>query len=250
MKVIIRVDAYGRRPNKISGGTRTSIQEHPSIVSIRFYGQHICGGVFITTRHILTAGHCLSDDDESRQGIVRYPKSLITVASGTNNCYHPANVHKIKSFTIHPQYRGSISNYVNDIAIIELEDTIKPNESRQIAKLPREDTSPNVDATVVGWGTSYEGEKILSELLKKADVLTIDNHECQSETRNLVYAGQLCATQPWGIGFCDGDSGGPLYSRSGECLGIVSMSIDCGKGIPDIYTRVFHYLQWIKATIK
>ncbi|CAD6243787.1 GSCOCT00013139001.2-RA-CDS [Cotesia congregata] len=124
-------------------------QEHPSIVSIRFYGQHICGGVFITTRHILTAGHCLSDDDELGQGIVRYPKFLITVASGTNNCYHPANVHKIKSFTIHPHYQGSISDYANDIAIIELEYAIQPDETRQIARLPRENTSPNVDATVV-----------------------------------------------------------------------------------------------------
>ncbi|KAG8039480.1 hypothetical protein G9C98_008123, partial [Cotesia typhae] len=195
-------DTYGRCPNKISGGTRTSIQEHPSIASIRFFGQHICGGVLITTRHILTAGHCLSDDDQFGQGIVRYPKFGITVASGTNNCYHPANVHKIKSFTIHPQYQGSLTNYVNDIAIIELEYVIKPDETQKIAKLPRENTPPNVNAAVVGWGTSDEKEERLSEFLKKANVVTIDNLECQYKLRNFIHAGQLCAVQPWGVGFC------------------------------------------------
>lgn len=86
---------------------------------------------------------------------------------------------------------------------MQLEYAIKPDETQKIAKLPRENTSPNVDATVVGWGASYENEGRLSELLKKANVVTIDNLECQNRIRNFVHAGQLCAAQPWGVGFCD-----------------------------------------------
>nr|ACE75346.1 chymotrypsin-like protein [Glyptapanteles indiensis] len=241
--------AYGRRPSKISGGKRTSVQENPSMVSILLYGQHICGGVFITSRHILTAAHCVSDDDAFGQGIVQNPTSDITVASETNNCYHPTNVHEAKNITIHPQYLGYFNNYVNDIAIVEIKEAIRPDKTRRVAKLPRENTSSNVNATVIGWGTSYEGEGELSEFLKKADVVTIDNSECQRMIHDFVHPGQLCTIQSDDWGICDGDSGDPLYSRSGECLGIASMSSDCGKGIPDLYSRVFHYLEWIEATI-
>lgn len=41
-----------------------------------------------------------------------------------------------------------------------------------------------------------------------------------------------------------GDSGGPLVT-DGVQIGIVSFGVPCGKAYPDVYTRVYHYLDWI-----
>ena len=47
------------------------------------------------------------------------------------------------------------------------------------------------------------------------------------------------------IVFSQGDSGGPLVAN-GEQLGIVSWGTPCAKGKPDVFTRVYSYVSWIK----
>ncbi|XP_057322704.1 chymotrypsin-2-like isoform X2 [Microplitis mediator] len=242
-------DVYGKSPNKITGGVRAFLYEFPSIVSIRFYGQQLCAGVFITTKHVLTAAHCLAEDNYFQTGVDLYPASEITIGSGSDNCYFPKVIHKIKGFRIHPRYLGSYNRNINDIAIITLEKPIIPNPLQQIIRLPSVHTGVGLQSAVAGWGTSYEGEGKPSELLKKAFVRTISNAECQRRNHVFIYSGQLCCSQNYGVGFCDGDSGGPLV-HGGEVIGIVSMSFNCGKGTPDVYTRVHSYLPWIRANIQ
>lgn len=48
---------------------------------------------------------------------------------------------------------------------------------------------------------------------------------------------------------CYGDSGGPL-AVDGELVGIVSMGKPCAKGVPDIFTRVSYFLEWIDEHMK
>lgn len=42
-----------------------------------------------------------------------------------------------------------------------------------------------------------------------------------------------------------GDSGGPLVENEYQ-VGVVSWGIPCAKGKPDVFTRVYSYLDWIK----
>lgn len=57
---------------------------------------------------------------------------------------------------------------------------------------------------------------------------------------NVVYLGHR--------GICDGDSGGPLFNpATRDLVGIVSWSVDpCGSRYPDVFTRAFVHLQWIR----
>lgn len=84
-----------------------------------------------------------------------------------------------------------------------MEKPITPNPSQQIIRLPSRPSGVGLQSAVAGWGTSYEGEGKLSELLKKAFVKTISNAECQRRNHVFIYSGQLCASQNYGVGFCD-----------------------------------------------
>lgn len=69
--------------------------------------------------------------------------------------------------------------------------------------------------------------------------------------RNGIDISQYCAHDPNGKkDSCQGDSGGPLqlirsYSNPGKVVAVVSFGIGCGRGLPGIYTRVAHYMEWI-----
>ena len=55
---------------------------------------------------------------------------------------------------------------------------------------------------------------------------------------------------------CNGDSGGPLISRSVpggtmHLAGVVSFGTPtCGVGYPGVYTSIEHYLPWIKEHLE
>lgn len=58
---------------------------------------------------------------------------------------------------------------------------------------------------------------------------------------NRNYLNHLCIFQ------IQGDSGGPLVCN-GEQYGIVSWSIPCAVGVPDVYTNVYYYLDFIESS--
>lgn len=45
-----------------------------------------------------------------------------------------------------------------------------------------------------------------------------------------------------------GDSGGPLVVDS-EQIGVVSWGTPCAKGKPDVFTRVYSYVDWIEKHV-
>lgn len=45
-----------------------------------------------------------------------------------------------------------------------------------------------------------------------------------------------------------GDSGGPLVAENAQ-IGVVSWGRPCAKGVPDVFTRVYSYRDWINKHI-
>ncbi|PSN32218.1 Chymotrypsin-2 [Blattella germanica] len=81
--------------------------------------------------------------------------------------------------------------------------------------------------------------------LQRVDLQAISNDNCQSSHSGTIYSTSICASAGAGKGVCNGDSGGPL-SVNGKIVGIVSWGRPCATGVPDVYTRVSEYVDWIK----
>ena len=94
---------------RIIGGNKTIIEKHPYHVSLRYKEQVIfCGGAIISSRHIVTAAHCLLH--------VNYT----SVYTGSDDS-HQGDRHRIKNYWIHEEWvfnQNSLT--LNDIGLIEV----------------------------------------------------------------------------------------------------------------------------------
>ncbi|XP_045501869.1 trypsin-3-like [Colias croceus] len=59
-------------------------------------------------------------------------------------------------------------------------------------------------------------------------------------------ANTTCVVSGWG--FTDSDSGGPL-AADGKLVGVASWGVGCASRYPEVYTRVFSYLDWILGIV-
>lgn len=119
-----------------------------------------------------------------------------------------------------------------------------------------------VRCIATGWGQTVFGGSLESDL-REVELRVRENSYCER-----AYSAQygidikeyhLCAgpidESGDGRGTCVGDSGGPLHCnmRDGRwyLVGITSFGSGCAKpGIPDVFTRLTNYTQWIANTVR
>uniref|UniRef100_A0A8D9E7P1 Serine proteinase stubble n=1 Tax=Cacopsylla melanoneura TaxID=428564 RepID=A0A8D9E7P1_9HEMI len=241
------------RKQRIVGGNVTKLHEFPWIAALSKKGRFYCGATLIAKRHVLTAAHCV-------EGV--NPKDIkVTLGEHdrlSKNESVPVIIRKVKRTIPHPDF--SLSNFNNDIAVLELESGVD-FEAPQIhpACLPEDNDANYIgkNGIVAGWGRLDE-RKPTSATLRKVEVPILSEEEC----KNVGYSAQritknmMCAGYPEGKrDSCQGDSGGPmqiLSPRPGkmEVIGIVSWGRGCARpNYPGVYTRVGNYLNWIHAQL-
>ena len=122
---------------------------------------------------------------------------------------------------------------------------------------------------VTGWGRTYsendgESDKVASSILQKLPVPVISNAECIKKSKekfqldlskDIQREKHICAGGLAGEDSCKGDSGGGLVGREAAgpfiLVGVVSAgTVECGIGIPGIYSRVSSFVPWILQNIK
>ncbi|KAF7990680.1 hypothetical protein HCN44_000485 [Aphidius gifuensis] len=231
---------YGKPPSKIVGGVNSQPGSVPYIVSLTVSktNQHICGGSLISLRHVLTAAHCFADvnDVESLRKII--------IRTGSTNHKKDGENHTIFKLLKNADFTsGSENRWRNDIAVVVLTDSIKPNIYQTPISLPTSLTPARVIGQVSGWGQLSKTSES-SIILQTQFTTIISNSECSARSSALVLDTQICGYNAIGAGFCMGDSGGPLVYNN-EIVGIASFTIPCGTGMPDKYTRVDKYLEFI-----
>ncbi|XP_018896296.2 trypsin [Bemisia tabaci] len=240
------------RRMRIVGGNVTRVNEFPWIAALSRRGKFYCGGTLITNRHILTAAHCIEgiQAKEIKVTLGEHDRQIVNETETV--------VRKVKKTYRHPEFQ--ISNFNNDIAVLELESTVDiAGPHVRTACLPAEDgvNYTGRTAVVAGWGRVDE-RKPISRVLRKVEVPIISETDCKSAgySESRITDNMICAGYKEGKrDSCQGDSGGPMQingTRAGnmEVIGIVSWGRGCARpNYPGVYTRIANYLDWIQEQL-
>ncbi|CAF5152884.1 unnamed protein product, partial [Rotaria sp. Silwood1] len=112
----------------------------------------------------------------------------------------------------------------------------------------------NIGMVAVGWGSTSASTISLSSTLLQVTLQSVPTTDSGCRMVIADSTVQFCAgIQIGGKDTCQGDSGGPLMAyvdNVWQLYGITSYGYQCAfPGIPAVYTRVTHYIDWIKSII-
>ncbi|XP_015126552.1 chymotrypsin-1 [Diachasma alloeum] len=236
---------YAKPPSKIVNGRNALTGEFPHQVSLQINREHFCGGSIIDATHILTAAHCVVGDNGVGVRGIEVVTGVLDFHSRNAN-----NVFPVSRIIYHGRYAPEDS-WRNDIAVLTLAKAIIFDDYQQPIRLPTSDTPAGARVVASGWGAGiYLGNKSKSlRYLQKLPMGVLSLQQCRRVLGSGIQSGQICAAGAAGTGICVGDSGGPL-TYNGTVIGVASFVVPCGKGYPDVYTRVYEYVPWINQVVR
>ncbi|XP_046383100.1 brachyurin-like [Ischnura elegans] len=230
---------------KIIGGVSASLGEIPFQVSVDVDGYWFNGGAIIHPWYILTNAFYAPE------------AKTFTIYAGVIKRHGDESSRQVMVATekyVHEDFNKTTMQA--NIALLKLPKGLEFNQYVSAAYLPANDYSfANEVAWVSGWGNDHiHGE--YAPTLQVAKVTIISNEECLKAWPDYVVSSTLCTAAEYGVGECNGDAGGPLFTNStvgtrSLLVGIVNFhaASSCGKE-PDVYTRVSSYRQWIENHIE
>lgn len=260
---------------KIVGGNTASISQYPwqaavvwgpGKVSGTAHDRQFCGGSLLTSRIVITAGHCVFDTDPDCGPAAAPPKPPFCTAlfdpggDGTSKL-DPNDVDAVLGRTtlsqpggaevpvISATYQSNFDpNYQGDgVPRFDVGYLVLASASAQ-SPIKIADSSaqslwaPGSPVDVSGWGsTSQFGDTV--DTLRAATVNVISDSTCTADyTPDFDPSTMVCAAAP-GKDSCLGDSGGPLQAPLAgggyRLVGITGWGDGCAQpNAPGVYTRV------------
>lgn len=227
-------------------GGETTTDSWPFMVFLEI-GHSMCGGTLISSEHVLTAAHCVSD----------VSSSTITANIGSHNVLEATPI-GVDSIEVHPCYKSSTVN--NDLAILKLAAPVSQSPIEITTTEATYSVSSPSPYSVLGWGVTDTliGVGSIPDILEQAVLNVVDYETCQNIYGNSLTNKMICATayhdDSTAKDACQGDSGGPLIEEvsSGifKQVGIVSWGINCGlPDYPGVYTDVSEFSDWINTQV-
>jgi MYXO-CTERM domain-containing protein len=217
-------------PPPIVNGTEVEAGQWDDVALIWSRGDAWCTGVLVTSRVVLTAGHCI--------------KGATHVSFGTDAL--DGARFKVRTKEAHPRWAKTY-----DVGVLVLENS--PGVPETVVSSA--ELHDDAEAVIVGWGLIDRKARQETDFLREATIEVWD-HDC------LEWGWDCnCVVQPGGelvaggtSDTCTGDSGGPVYQVTSDgpvLVGIVSRGISpsddmCGDG--GIYVRVDAVVDWVEAT--
>jgi secreted trypsin-like serine protease len=266
---------------KIVGGSTASVATYPwqaavviapSKLSGNAHQRQFCGGSLVTSRIVITAGHCVADSDPdcSFCGTDTLPpvcNAITDPSPGDGTCKLDADdvdvvlgrsklsdtsqgtEFSVQAVKLGTNFDGSFGSGVPrfDAAYLVLSSP-SPQTPVKIAGTDEGtlwDAGSPVD--ISGWGLTSESASDTQDTLRSATVNVLPDSTCGDGS---VYgsdfdpATMVCAgVSGGGVDTCSGDSGGPLEAplQAGgyRLVGLTGWGEGCAEaGFPGVYTRV------------
>ncbi|CAH2090060.1 unnamed protein product [Euphydryas editha] len=243
--------------SRVVGGTNAGIVPYMVALSSGvLFRNFVCGGSLVTTRHVLTAAHCveavLFGDNVvgSLRGIV-----------GTDRWNTRGTMYRFSRHVIHPEYNAEVIK--NDIGILITATDVVLSDRVSLISLNFNFVNAGVPTTVTGWGITRLGIfATVSQHLMRLNAVVVDGYQCAIEVAQRAAELEmwnappvdpeieLCAFNSNGRGMCNGDSGSPLMRADlNQQIGIVSWGLPCAQGAPDMFVRLSTYKSWVENNI-
>lgn len=224
--------------------------------SATFTYNYVCGGSLIGELFVLTADHCVRNENTH---VLNHANVFVQL--GVHNLrkigqrgFQQHDVRKIHVFSDLPSLRS-------DIAILELETVARFDDYVQPVCLNWVEDLTKQLGTAVGWG--YTETDQLSPVLRASLMPVVSTNECLESDRDTfglsLGSSVFCAGFTNGTTVCNGDSGGGIhFERNGVFYigGLVSFTAKreyldlCKIRSYAVFTNVNYFHKWIGDVTK
>ncbi|XP_022803817.1 chymotrypsinogen B-like [Stylophora pistillata] len=248
--------------SRVAGGEDAPRHSWPWQLSLRVLSQdgrllHICGGSLIRDEWVVTAEHCVVDQDD----IPRNP-SFYTVIVGAHKRLGTPDVQQtIKVRALFSYEDFSMQHLKNDIALLHLSQPAKLSDKVNPVCLPVQgsEISAGHRCYITEWGMT-EGGGNIADTLQQAMLPVQSRNRCSKrwgrlgapiDKKSMICAG---SGKPGEAGGSQGDSDGPyVCEESGKWVlrGDVSWGHRmCRTDLFTVFARISSFRDWIDAKLK